>query len=75
MDKIKIIIDDAICDDYVYEVTIKIEANKSESYYQTTFSKRQPEVGINRAIKASKIEKHHIKKVIITKIQQLGNSQ
>lgn len=70
-----IIIDDAICDEYVYEVTIKIEANKTESFYQTVFNKKQPEVAINRAIKAAKIEKQHIKKVIITKIQRLGSSQ
>ena len=75
MDKMIIEIDSCICDEYVYQVTVKVEAGKQEGYYQTTFNKKQPETAINRAIKAIKIERHLIKKIKVTMLQKLGFSQ
>lgn len=71
----KITIDDAICDDFVYEVNIKVEANKMESYYQTTFNRKQQETAINRAIRFAKIDKMHVKHVHVRLVQKLGYSQ
>lgn len=68
-------IDKKITDEFVYEVTIKVEAAKLESYYQTTFNLKQPEVSINRAIRASKIDKERVKKITVTALQQLSYSQ
>lgn len=71
----KITIDEAICPDFVYEVMIKVEADKTESYYQTTFNLKQQETSINRAIRATKIDKMKVKKVSVRMIQKLGYSQ
>lgn len=68
-------IDDKICDEYVYEVTIKVEAGKVESFYQTTFNRKQVEVAVKRALKALKIEDYRVKRIIISPIQKLGKSQ
>ena len=71
----KIEIDNGICSDYVYEVTIKVKANKTESYYQTSFNINQQESTLKRCLKALKIEERHVQKISIKPLQKLGLSQ
>ncbi len=68
-------IDNSICSDYVYEVMVKVEANKNTSYYQTSFNKNQQESAIRRCLKVLKIEERHVQKITIKALQQLGLSQ
>lgn len=68
-------IDNTICHDYVYEVMVKVEANKNTSYYQTSFNKNQQESAIRRCLKVLKIEERHVQKITIKALQQLGLSQ
>lgn len=75
MDKVIIEIDNSICSDYVYEVLIKVEAKKTESYYQTSFNKNQQETAIKRCLKAVKIEEQNVQKITINALQRLGLSQ
>jgi len=68
-------IDNSICSDYVYEVSMKVEAKKTESYYQTSFNKNQQESAIKRCLKVLKIEERYVQKISIKALQQLGLSQ
>jgi hypothetical protein len=68
-------IDNTICSDYVYEVTMKVEAKKTESYYQTSFNKNQQESAIKRCLKAVKIEERNVQKITVKALQRLGLSQ
>lgn len=61
----KIDIDNTICHAYVYEVMVKVEANKTESYYQTSFNRNQQESAIRRCLKVLKIEERHVQKITI----------
>ena len=68
-------IDNTICHEYVYEVMVKVEANKNTSYYQTSFNRNQQESAIKRCLKVLKIEERHVQKITIKALQQLGLSQ
>ena len=68
-------IDNSICIDYVYEVMVKVEANKNTSYYQTSFNRNQQEIAIKRCLKVLKIEERYVQKITIKALQQLGLSQ
>lgn len=68
-------IDNSICSDYVYEVSIKVEAKKTESYYQTSFNRNQQESTLKRCFKTLKIEERHVQKISIKPLQKLGLSQ
>lgn len=71
----KIDIHKDLCNEFVYEVDIIVEANKIKSYFRTSFNNKQPEVAIRRAIKNLKIPEHQIKQITIIPVQKLGKSQ
>ena len=72
MSILKTNIDTQIKHGFVYEVTIKTEADKTVSFFQTTFNLKQPEVAIKRAIKASGLKSADC--VTVSMIRQLTES-